>query len=249
MRTSKRAVHRLIAEAVESLEAARRIVEAPAEAILSIGDFGGCQSLFAQAVEFDWSRLDSSIRHLPNFSEKSCMLRPTEATPHQVEDEGGWTTWIFDLDPVPFKRRPCSFTYPFIESALHAPVVEIDLLDDEGRPAKDAIEKVRAWAGCIVALGERVLGDDEVDDGERRFPEPTTALSPKAHAVRQQLLNAWPKGLKGPELVHLLDEKHDLAMEASHLSQMIVRELKRAGCPVRNVRGVGYQLVPAGGAE
>jgi hypothetical protein len=235
MRTSKRAVHRLIAEAVRSLEAARRIAEAPGEAIRTVGDLGDTRNLFVQAVEFDWSRLDSSIRHLPDFSEMAA-IGVTKAPPHTPV-------------PVASDHRRFKFYFPFLESMGEAPVREVDLLDDEGRPAEDAVATVEAWAMMIVELAEGVLGDDEVDDRERRFPEPTTALSPKAHAVRQELLTAWPKGLKGKELAQLLDERHDLPMETSHLSGMIVRELEEAGCPVRNVRGVGYQLVPAGGAE
>lgn len=238
MQTAQRAVHRLIAEAVQSLEAARRIAAAPVEAIRTVGKIGDAGNLFAQAVAFDWSRLDSSIRDLPDFGEHAAIgFRPGRDGAPEVPV------------PVSSKHRRFAFYFPFFESMGEAPVAIVELLDDAGRPAEDAIEIVELWAMALVELAESVLGDDEIDDRARRFPEPTTALSPKAHAVRQELLNAWPMGLKGSQLVDLLFRRHDLAMETSHLSGKIVPELRSAGCPVGTKRGVGYQLVPAGGAE
>lgn len=75
-----------------------------------------------------------------------------------------------------------------------------------------------------------------------RFPEPSTGLSAKAHAVREILIEQYPRAIRGPELVRLLAER-ELDETEANLSSRIVKQLNAAGCEVRN-EGKGYFLVP-----
>lgn len=75
-----------------------------------------------------------------------------------------------------------------------------------------------------------------------RFPEPSTGLSAKAHAVREILIEQYPRAIRGPELVRLLAER-ELDETEANLSGRIIKQLNAAGCEIRN-EGKGYFLVP-----
>lgn len=233
-----------IAEAHSAIAAARTIAADPLEAIRDYCDRPFDQSIRRTAIGsacFDWQRIAPQFPKSPDLIE-GISLRLWDEAPL-------WAPHLRDpfLDVVRKSmsaRRTVLLIFPVDDTTGESPHHKVDLLGRDGRPSLTSASTLRRWASAIVAFGTKAIAADGA-----AFPEPTTALSPKAHAVRQELLNAWPKGLKGSQLVDLLDRRHALSMETSHLSGKIVPELRSAGCPVRNVRGVGYQLVPAGGAK
>jgi hypothetical protein len=95
------------------------------------------------------------------------------------------------------------------------------------------------WSEYVLELGTSAIAGL---DGKTlpTFPEPNRGLSPKAAAVREILMDAWPEALTAPKLLDELD-KRGLYETAAHISDRIVPELEKAGCPIAN-DGRGYYL-------
>ena len=239
-----------IAEAHAAIAAARAIAADPLEAIREY-----CGRPFDQSIRgtrigtacFDWQRVAPQFPESPVLIEAG--LRPLWwddwASAYTTPIARKWrddllALWLTTMTA----QRTVLLIFPVDDTTGESPNLELDLLGRDGRPSVASASTLRRWAIATVAFGTKALAASG-----SAFPEPTKALASDAHAVRLVLLNAWPRGLKGDEIVSILDREHDLTMETTHLSGRIVPELNQAGCPVRNVRGVGYQLVPAGGAE
>lgn len=95
---------------------------------------------------------------------------------------------------------------------------------------------------CIELLMQWILKSrsERCEPHPPRFPEPTSVLSPKAAALREILQEAHPVGIQGPEIDDRMRQR-GFYLDAQALKRTR-EELARAGCPIGNLRGVGYYL-------
>lgn len=264
---------KLAEDATKAIRTAREIAARPRNAIETlakapIGDFGP----FEDAC-FRWSELDPTLDADFDISEiaqglglsrtaiepvlaalrgngpielvlGNRPLDPRRSGMPQVGGNPGDQVFTFCGDSViPTRGRSIRLRFGGRGAAAGARNRTLDFLDQDGKPAKEAIALVQDWAEAIVELGESILQPDRP-----QFAKLLPGASDRAVAARECLLRAFPRGLTGEQLVEKMRERGS-SCTAQVLSQRVIPELRRLGAEIENRRGAGYYLVPLARAK